>query len=209
MAYLSLYRKYRSQDFDSIVGQKHVVQTLKNAIQNNRLAHAYIFSGPRGTGKTSMARILAKSLNCEQGKTVLPCLDCHMCRSIKSNSAVDIIEIDAASNRGIDEIRQLRDQVNFVPVEGRYKVYIIDEVHMLTMEAFNALLKTLEEPPAHTVFVLATTEVKSNENSFLFCKNKGTSSFIIRKAKPSTIEVFPTPGSPIKTGLFFFLLLRI
>lgn len=160
MAYLSLYRKYRSQDFDTIVGQKHVIQILKNALENNRLGHAYIFSGPRGTGKTSMARILAKALNCQTGITVKPCLHCAMCENIKNGTASDVIEIDAASNRGIDEIRQLREQVNFVPIEGRYKVYIIDEVHMLTTEAFNALLKTLEEPPSHTLFILATTEMQ-------------------------------------------------
>ena len=160
MAYLSLYRKYRSQDFDTIVGQKHVIQILKNALENNRLGHAYIFSGPRGTGKTSMARILAKALNCKTGITVKPCLVCPMCENIKNGTAPDVIEIDAASNRGIDEIRQLREQVNFVPIEGRYKIYIIDEVHMLTTEAFNALLKTLEEPPSHTLFILATTEMQ-------------------------------------------------
>lgn len=160
MAYLSLYRKYRSQDFRSIVGQEHIVKTLENAINNNRLSHAYIFSGPRGTGKTSMARILAKSLNCREGSGVQPCLKCDLCEAIKNGTAMDVIEIDAASNRGIDEIRQLREQVNFMPAEGKYKVYIIDEVHMLTNEAFNALLKTLEEPPSFTIFVLATTEVQ-------------------------------------------------
>ncbi|GBR76157.1 DNA polymerase III subunits gamma/tau [Candidatus Termititenax persephonae] len=160
MAYLSLYRKYRSQDFETIVGQKHIVQTIKNALQSDRLAHAYIFSGPRGTGKTSLARILAKALNCAEGPTTKPCLKCPQCLKIKNGTAVDVIEIDAASNRGIDEMRQLREQVNFMPVEGRYKIYIIDEVHMLTTEAFNALLKTLEEPPAQTLFVLATTEIQ-------------------------------------------------
>jgi DNA polymerase-3 subunit gamma/tau len=158
MSYVSLYRKYRSQNFDEIVGQPVIVQTLKNAIENNRLAHAYLFSGPRGTGKTSTARILAKALNCQEGPTVTPCGKCPNCEKIRSGHAADVIEIDAASNRGIDEIRELRERVRYAPLEGRYKVYIIDEVHMLTQEAFNALLKTLEEPPAHTIFVLATTE---------------------------------------------------
>ncbi|MDR2431033.1 MAG: DNA polymerase III subunit gamma/tau [Candidatus Margulisbacteria bacterium] len=162
MAYLSLYRKYRSQDFDAIIGQPQIVQTIKNAISLERLAHAYVFSGPRGTGKTSLARILAKALNCTAAdRPVLkPCLKCSNCEKIKSGVSIDVLEIDAASNRGIDEIRQLREQVNFVPVESRYKVYIIDEAHMLTTEAFNALLKTLEEPPVHALFVLATTEIQ-------------------------------------------------
>jgi DNA polymerase-3 subunit gamma/tau len=158
MSYVSLYRKYRSQNFDEIIGQPVIVQTLKNAIENNRLAHAYLFSGPRGTGKTSTARILAKALNCQEGPTVKPCGKCPNCEKIRTGHAADVIEIDAASNRGIDEIRELRERVRYAPLEGRYKVYIIDEVHMLTQEAFNALLKTLEEPPAHTIFVLATTE---------------------------------------------------
>jgi len=158
MSYLSLYRKWRSQSFDEIIGQDAIVKTLKNAISMNRLSHAYLFSGPRGTGKTSTARILAKALNCKKGLTPNPCGKCDQCQKIKDGHSVDVIEIDAASNRGIDEIRDLREKVRFAPVEGRYKVYIIDEVHMLTSEAFNALLKTLEEPPAHVIFVLATTE---------------------------------------------------
>ncbi|MDD5594223.1 MAG: DNA polymerase III subunit gamma/tau, partial [Candidatus Margulisbacteria bacterium] len=158
MSYVSLYRKYRSQNFDEIIGQTVIVQTLKNAIKNNRLAHAYLFSGPRGTGKTSTARILAKALNCKDGPTATPCGKCDNCEKIRTGHAADVIEIDAASNRGIDEIRELRERVRYAPLEGRYKVYIIDEVHMLTSEAFNALLKTLEEPPSHTIFVLATTE---------------------------------------------------
>ena len=137
-----------------------IVQTLKNAIKNNRLAHAYLFSGPRGTGKTSAARILAKALNCEKGPTPDPCGLCPQCEKIKNGHSVNVIEIDAASNRGIDEIRELRERIRYAPVEGRYKVYIIDEVHMLTPEAFNALLKTLEEPPSHTIFILATTELQ-------------------------------------------------
>lgn len=160
MSYISLYRKWRSQNFDEVVGQEAIVQTLKNAIKNNRLAHAYLFSGPRGTGKTSAARILAKALNCEKGPTPDPCGLCPQCEKIKDGHSVNVIEIDAASNRGIDEIRELRERIRYAPVEGRYKVYIIDEVHMLTPEAFNALLKTLEEPPSHTIFILATTELQ-------------------------------------------------
>ncbi|WP_371374775.1 DNA polymerase III subunit gamma/tau [Sporomusa aerivorans] len=158
MAYVALYRKWRPQDFDNLVGQEHISVTLKNAIATGKIAHAYLFSGPRGTGKTSTAKILAKSLNCEQGPTSTPCNHCANCEKINAGSSMDVFEVDAASNRGIDEIRDLRETVKFAPVDGRYKVYIIDEVHMLTTEAFNALLKTLEEPPAHVVFVLATTE---------------------------------------------------
>ncbi|HPZ08880.1 MAG TPA: DNA polymerase III subunit gamma/tau [Candidatus Eremiobacteraeota bacterium] len=158
MSFVSLYRKWRSQSFDEIVGQIHVTQTLKNAIEHDRIAHAYLFCGPRGTGKTSTARILAKSLNCERGPTPNPCNKCDTCNQISQGSALDVIEIDAASNRGINEIRELREKVKYAPTRGRYKVYIVDEVHMLTKEAFNALLKTLEEPPKHVIFVLATTE---------------------------------------------------
>lgn len=159
MDYLSLYRKWRPQSFSEVRGQEPVVRTLQNALEQNRVAHAYLFAGPRGTGKTSTAKILAKSLNCEKGLTSSPCGDCTSCKKIKNGYAIDVIEIDAASNRGIDEIRDLREKVRFLPSEGRYKVYIIDEVHMLTTEAFNALLKTLEEPPSHVVFILATTEL--------------------------------------------------
>ncbi len=158
MAYVALYRKWRPQDFDSVVGQEHIVRTLTNAIERNKVAHAYLFSGPRGTGKTSTAKILAKALNCIEGPTVHPCGVCEACRKITEGASMDVLEIDAASNRGIDEIRGLRETVGFLPVDGRYKVYIIDEVHMLTTEAFNALLKTLEEPPSHILFILATTE---------------------------------------------------
>lgn len=158
MAYVALYRKHRPQNFDSVIGQPHIVRTLKSAIEKNKVAHAYLFSGPRGTGKTSTAKILARALNCQHGPTTDPCGTCASCRKITEGASMDVLEIDAASNRGIDEIRSLRDTVGFLPVDGRYKVYIIDEVHMLTTEAFNALLKTLEEPPAHILFILATTE---------------------------------------------------
>ncbi len=158
MSYLSLYRQWRPQMFEDIVGQEHIVRTLRNAIANSRVVHAYMFSGPRGTGKTSTAKVFAKALNCSEGPTVKPCGKCVSCLAVKEGNALDVIEIDAASNRGIDEIRDLRDKVRFSPAQGRYKVYIIDEVHMLTMEAFNALLKTLEEPPSHAIFILATTE---------------------------------------------------
>ena len=158
MAYMALYRQWRPQDFDALVGQQAVKTALKNALASGRIAHAYLFSGPRGTGKTSTARILAKALNCEQGPTPVPCGHCANCERIAAGTSMDVIEIDAASNTGVDDIRELREQVSFAPVDGRYKVYIIDEVHMLSTGAFNALLKTLEEPPAHVVFILATTD---------------------------------------------------
>ena len=158
MPYLALYRKYRPRNFAQIVGQRHVTQTLANAVKAGRIAHAYLFCGPRGTGKTSTARALAMALNCERGPTPEPCGECEICRRIVAGSALDVIEIDAASNRGIDEIRELRERVGLAAADARTKIYIIDEVHMLTGEAFNAFLKTLEEPPRHVVFVLATTE---------------------------------------------------
>lgn len=158
MAYVALYRKWRPQNFDSLVGQQPVKTALTNALTSGRIAHAYLFAGPRGTGKTSTARILAKALNCEQGPTPAPCGCCDNCVRIAAGTSMDVFEIDAASNRGIDEIKALRDQLAFTPVDCRYKVYIIDEVHMLTTEAFNALLKTLEEPPPHVIFILATTD---------------------------------------------------
>jgi len=158
MEYLVLARKWRPQVFDDVVGQDHVVRTLKNAIHYNRIAHAFLFSGPRGVGKTSVARILAKALNCIHGPAEVPCNECTHCREITDGVSMDVREIDGASNRGIDEIRELRENIKFAPVSARYKIYIIDEVHMLTKEAFNALLKTLEEPPAHVIFMFATTE---------------------------------------------------
>ncbi|MGB4295032.1 MAG: DNA polymerase III subunit gamma/tau, partial [Smithellaceae bacterium] len=158
MEYLVLARKFRPQCFEEVVGQEHVVKTLKNAISQGRVAHAFLFAGPRGIGKTSVARILAKSLNCEKGPTPTPCGECANCKEITDGRSLDVREIDGASNRGIDEIRELRENVKFAPAASKYKVYIIDEVHMLTREAFNALLKTLEEPPAHVIFIFATTE---------------------------------------------------
>jgi DNA polymerase III subunit gamma/tau len=158
VSYEVFARKYRPQTFDDIVGQTHVTRTLKNAVEQNRLAHAYLFVGPRGTGKTSTARILAKALNCIHGPTVTPCGKCDNCREIAGGNSLDVIELDAASNRGIDDVRELRDNVRYAPAKGRFKIYIIDEVHMLTKEAANALLKTLEEPPKHVIFSLATTE---------------------------------------------------
>lgn len=160
MTYMALYRKWRPQAFSELVGQEHVSRTLAQAVVGGRVGHAYLFSGPRGTGKTSTAKILAKALNCEQGPTAEPCGECESCRRIADGTSMDVMEIDAASNRGIDEIRELRETVKFAPAMGRYKVYIIDEVHMLTSEAFNALLKTLEEPPPNVVFILATTELQ-------------------------------------------------
>jgi len=158
MSYTVIARRWRPKKFEDVVGQPHIVTTLKNSIKNGRLAHAYLFSGPRGVGKTSVSRILAKAVNCLEGVREEPCNNCHVCSSIDAGGFVDVIEIDAASNRGIDEIRELRETVRYLPMEARYKVYIIDEAHMLTEPAFNALLKTLEEPPGHNIFILATTE---------------------------------------------------
>jgi len=158
MSYTVLARKYRPETFDEVVGQDWITRTLSNAILKGRIAHAFLFSGPRGVGKTSMARILSKALNCVNGPTPSPCLACEPCLSIARGGSVDVVEIDAASNRGIDHIRALRENVRYVPVGSRFKIYIIDEVHMLTPESFNALLKTLEEPPSHVKFVFATTE---------------------------------------------------
>ena len=158
MSYEVFARKYRPQTFDDLVGQEHVSRTLKNAVAQNRLAHAYLFVGPRGVGKTSTARILAKSLNCVKGPTITPCGECDNCREIAAGNSLDVIEIDGASNNSVEDVRQLRENVRYAPAKGHYKIYLIDEVHMLSPAAFNALLKTLEEPPAHVKFIFATTE---------------------------------------------------
>ena len=158
---ITLYRKYRPQKFEEIAGQEYVTRAIKNSLRENKLSHAYLFTGPRGVGKTTLARLIAKGVNCLNSEDVTdnPCGVCDNCREISQGISMDMIEIDAASNRGIDEIRELKEKINYQPIKGRKKIYIIDEVHMLTKEAFNALLKTLEEPPAHVLFILATTEI--------------------------------------------------
>jgi len=170
MTYLVMARKYRPQTFDEVVGQSHVTTTLKHAIQTNRISHAYLFAGPRGTGKTTVARILAKALNCKEGPTPSPCNRCDSCKEITIGRSLDVVEIDGASNNSVDDIRTLRENIRYVPSQQKYKVYIIDEVHMLSDSAFNALLKTLEEPPTHAIFVFATTEpqYRYSKRSFIY-----------------------------------------
>jgi DNA polymerase-3 subunit gamma/tau len=158
MSYIALYREWRPKTFDEIKGQEHITRTLENQIKQGRVAHAYLFCGTRGTGKTTTAKVFAKAVNCMDSRDAEPCGRCEICRAIDDGSIMDVVEIDAASNNGVDSIRELRDDVKYMPSKCRYKVYIIDEVHMLSTQAFNALLKTLEEPPAHVVFILATTE---------------------------------------------------
>jgi DNA polymerase-3 subunit gamma/tau len=167
MAYVALYRAYRPQKFSEVVGQENIIKTLQNAIKLNKVAHAYLFCGPRGTGKTTLAKIMAKAMNCEHGPTFEPCCECEICQGIQKGTVSDVIEIDAASNNGADDIRSLRETVKFLPAQGKYKIYIIDEVHMLSTAAFNALLKTLEEPPKHIIFILATTEPYKLPNTIL------------------------------------------
>jgi len=197
LAYEAFARKYRPKKFDEIVGQESIVKTLKNAIDLDRFSHAYIFSGSRGLGKTTTARILTKCLNCEKGISSNPCGECESCLEIEKGSFPDMYEIDAASNRGIDDIRALRENVTYAPIKGRYKVYIIDEAHMLTREAFNALLKTLEEPPPHNIFILATTElhkipdtIKSRCQTFVFKPPsiKQIQSYLERILKQENVE---------------------
>src|SRR3989344_3702950 len=179
-----LYRKYRSKSFQEVFGQEPIVKVLRQAVKDRKFAHAYLFSGPRGTGKTSIARILAKALNCLKLQNGEPCNNCKNCQAVNAGHFLDLIEIDAASNRGIDEIRDLKEKVNFLPVAGKFRIYIIDEVHMLTNEAFNALLKTLEEPPSQVVFVLATTEVHKVPLTII----SRTQRFDFRLAKPDILE---------------------
>ena len=167
MEYKALYREYRPKTFEGIIGQKHIVTALRNSIRNDRIAHAYLFCGTRGTGKTSVAKIFSRAVNCLDPKDGDPCNECSVCRGILSERLLDVIEIDAASNNSVDNVRDIRDEVVYLPAEARFKVYIIDEVHMLSTGAFNALLKTLEEPPGHVIFILATTEPQKLPSTIL------------------------------------------
>src|SRR5882757_2494895 len=198
--YQVLARKWRPQQFDDVVGQEHVTTTLKNAIEQNRLAHAYLFVGPRGIGKTSTARIFAKALNCVKGPTATPCDKCDNCLEITEGRSLDVLEIDGASNNGVEQVRELRDTVRYAPARGKFKIYIIDEVHMLTTQAFNALLKTLEEPPAHVKFIFATTEIRKVPVTILSrCQR-----FDLRRVEPDVLithleKVALAEGAKIET----------
>ena len=206
MSYLALARKYRPQSFSDVVGQGHIVQTLSNAISASRIAHAYVFIGPRGVGKTSIARIYAKSLNCEKGPTATPCGECASCKGITDGNAIDYYEIDAASNSKVDETRVLIENAQYLPTHSRYKIYVIDEVHMLSTASFNALLKTLEEPPAHVIFILATTEAhKIPETILSRCQR-----FIFRRMTTDDIsaqlsEITASEGKTITADALFMI----
>lgn len=206
MSYLPFARKHRPQDFDEVVGQEHITTTLKNAISLNRVHHAYLFTGPRGIGKTSTARIFSKALNCEKGPAPKPCNKCTSCREIVNGSSLDVIEIDGASNNGVDEMRNLRETVKFSPTRGRYKIYIIDEVHMLTVPAFNALLKTLEEPPQHVKFIFATTEPHKLPATILSrCQRFDFRRISIKEIIAKLREVAKEERLDIEEGVFLYI----